>query len=95
MRLARQGNQAYPVGVVEVEEPALGLVNVLVAGIGAAYDESRVHVHIVAGEVECDEALEDDGPAGESGRQEDEQAGRSAAVRHHVEDSTEARRLLK
>ena len=65
------------------------------AGIHAAHDERRVHVHVVTREVERDEALEQDGPAGERRRQEDEQARRGAAVRHHVEDGAEARRLLK
>lgn len=65
------------------------------ARVHAADDERRVHVHVVAGEVERDEALEEDGPARERRRQEDEQARRRAAVRHHVEDGAEARRLLK
>lgn len=52
-------------------------------------------MHVVAGEVERDQALEEDGPAGEGRRQEHKQTGGGAAVRHHVEHGAEARRLLK
>lgn len=52
-------------------------------------------MHVVAGEVEGNQALEDDSPAREGGREEDEQAGRGAAVRDHVEDGAEARGLLE
>jgi hypothetical protein len=30
-----------------------------------------IHVHVVGGQVQCDETLEDDYPSRESGRQED------------------------
>lgn len=87
--------KAYLVGVVQVQEPALALVNVLVARVGAADDEGGVHVHVVAGKVEGNEALEDNGPAGKGGREEDEQARGGAAVGDHVEDGAEAGGLLK
>ncbi len=87
--------EAYLVGVVQVQEPALALVNVLVARVGAAHDERGVHVHVVAGKVEGDEALEDNGPAGKRRREEDEQARGGAAVGDHVEDGAEAGGLLK
>lgn len=83
------------VGVVEVEEPAPRPVDGLVARGGAAHGEGGIDVDVVAGEVERDKALEDDGPAGEGGGQEDEQAGGRAAVGHHVEHRAEARGLLK
>lgn len=60
----------------------------------ATHDERRVHVDIVTSEVKRDQALEDDGPPGEGGGQEDQQARGCASVRHHVEDRTEARALL-
>ena len=85
----------YLVGVVEGEDAAARLVDVLVAVLGAAHGQGGVHVDVVARQVERDEALEDDGPAREGGRQEHQQAGGGAAVRHHVEDGAEARRLLK
>ena len=61
----------------------------------AAHDQSRVHVHVVTGEVETDEALEEDGPARECGGEEDQKARCCAAVRHHVQDGAEARRLAE
>ena len=65
------------------------------ARVHAANHDGRVHVHVVAREVEGNEALEQDGEAREGGREEDKQAGGGAAVRHHVEDGAEARRLLE
>jgi hypothetical protein len=52
-------------------------------------------VDVVAGEVERDEPLEDDGPARPGGREENEEASGGAAVRHHVENSAELGRLFK
>ena len=52
-------------------------------------------MHVVAAEVEGNQALEEDGPAGERGAEENQQARRGASVRHHVEDGAEPRRLLK
>lgn len=88
-------SKAYLVRVVKVQEPALALVDILVARVGAANNERGIHVHVVAGKVEGNETLEDNGPSGERGRQEDEQARGGAAVGNHVEDGAEAGRLLK
>lgn len=85
---------SYPVCIVEIQYPAPILVHVLVARFRAAHDQCGVHVNVVAGKVERDEALEDNGPARERGRQEDEQTRRGAAVRDHVENRAEARGLL-
>lgn len=65
------------------------------AVVGAAHGQGCVHVDVVAGKVERDQALEQNGPAGEGRRQKDEQAGGGAAVGHHVQHGAEARRLLK
>jgi hypothetical protein len=63
--------------------------------LGPAHGQRGVHVHVVAREVEGDQTLEEDGPAGEGGRQENQQTRRGAAVRDHVQDGAEARRLLE
>lgn len=89
------GREMYLVGVVERQNAATRLVDVLVAVVGAAHGQRRIHVHVVAGKVERNQALEHDGPAREGRRQEDEQARRGAAVRDHVKDGAEAGRLLK
>lgn len=52
-------------------------------------------MHVVAGEVERNQALEDDGPSGKSRRQKDEQARGGAAVGDHVQDGAEPGRLVK
>ncbi len=91
----RREDGTYLVGVVEGEDAAARLVDVLVAVLGATHGQGGVHVDVVARQVERDEALKEDGPAREGGRQEHQQAGGSAAVRHHVEYGAEARRLLK
>lgn len=53
------------IGVVQVEQPALRLVDVLMARINATNNKSSVHMHVMAGKVECDEALEDNSPSWE------------------------------
>jgi hypothetical protein len=52
-------------------------------------------MHIVAGEVQRNQSLEDDSPAGERGREENEEAGSGASIRDHVKDSAESSRLLE
>lgn len=88
-------DESYLVRVVQVQQPALRLINALVAGVHAANHERGIHVHVVAREVQRDEALEQDGEARERRREEDEQAGGGAAVGHHVKHGAEARRLLE
>lgn len=83
------------VGVVQVQQPALALIDVLVARVGASNNQSSIHVHVVAGEVERNQALEDNGPSREGRRQENQQARGGAAVRDHVQDGAEASRLVK
>lgn len=51
-------------------------------------------MHVVASKVESNQALEDDSPSRESGREEDDKTSCSAAIGNHVENSTEASRLL-
>lgn len=89
------GEGTYLVGVVQVQDVATAAIDLLVAPARAAHHQRGIHVHVVAGEVEGDEALEDDGPAREGGGEEDEQTRRRAAVRHHIEDGAEAGRLAE
>lgn len=86
---------AYLVRVVEIQQPALAFVDVLVTRIGAINDQGRVHVDVVASEIERNQALENDGPPRKGRREEDEEARRSATIRDHVENSTESSRLIK
>lgn len=51
-------------------------------------------MHVVASEVERDQALEDNGPTWERRREEHQQARGRASVRHHVKNGAKARALL-
>lgn len=86
---------AYLVGVVQIQKPVLALVNVLVARVGATDHEGSIHVHVVAGEVNGNQTLEENSPSRESGRQEDEEAGGGAAISDHVKHGTKASRLFE
>lgn len=65
------------------------------ARVGTANNQGSVHVHVVAGEVERNQALEDDGPSREGRGQEDKQARGGAAIRDHIQDSAKASRLVE
>lgn len=86
---------SYLVGVVEVHDAAPAGGDVLMALALSAHDQSGVHVHVVAGKVQADQALEDHRVGGFGGREEDEQARGGAAVGDHVQDGAETGRLLE
>lgn len=52
-------------------------------------------MHIMARQIQADQALEDDRPAREGAAQEDQEAGRRAAVGDHVEHGPEGRGLAE
>ena len=59
------------------------------------HGQRREHVHVVTRQVQADQALEQDRPARPGGRQEDQQTGRGAAVRDHVEHAAKLGGLLE
>lgn len=61
----QMADEAYLVRVVQVQNPTLGLVDVLVAGGSSGNHEGGIHVHVVAGKVEGNQSLEKDSPAWE------------------------------
>lgn len=61
----------------------------------APHDQRGVHVHVVAGQVQADQALEEHAVRRLGRREEDEQARGGAAVRDHVEHGAEPRRLVE
>lgn len=85
---------AYFVCVVEIQNPTPVLVNLFVALVRPAHHKRGIHVNIVTGKVQGDQALEDNSPSREGRRQKDQKAGGRASIRHHVEDGAEARALL-
>ena len=90
-----QHKGAHFVGIVEVQDPAARLVDIFMAFAGATHGQGRIHVHVMAGQVERNQALKDDGPAGESRCEEDEQARCCTSIGDHVKKSAEASRLVK
>lgn len=54
-----------------------------------------LHVHVVAGQVERDQDLEQHGIVGVGGTQMDEQTGGGAAIRDHVQDGAKLCRLVE
>lgn len=80
---------AYIVGVVLFQNPAPALIDILMALPAAAHTQRRIHMHVVTGQVQADQALENDAEAREGLRQEDEQARGRAPVRHHIEHGAE------
>lgn len=50
---------AYPVVVVEMQQTAAPLFNFFMALAAVTHGERGVHVHVMAGEVQADEALEE------------------------------------
>lgn len=65
------------------------------ARVGATDNQGSVHVHIVAGEVERNQALEHNRPSREGRGQKHQQARGGAAVRDHVQHGAEASRLVE
>lgn len=85
----------YLAVVVLVENPASLGIDLLVAHVRAAHAESGVHVHIVTGHVQADQALEDDGPTRPRRAQEHQQTSSSATISHHVQHCAECSRLVE
>jgi hypothetical protein len=85
----------YVVGIVLLQDPAPALVDVLVALSAATHAQRRVHVHIVASQIQRNEALENNAPPGKCLRQKDQQTGGGAPVRDHVQYRTELCGLLE
>lgn len=81
--------------VVLVEDPAAAGVDLLVALVGTTHAQRSVHVHVVTGQVQANQTLEDDSPSGPGGAQEDNQARGRATVGHHIQHGAESGRLVK
>jgi hypothetical protein len=66
-----------------------------VALIRASHAERSIHVDVMAGQIQGDQTLEENRPAGPGGREENEETGGRAAICHHVQDRAEPGGLLK
>ena len=87
--------RTYIVRVILLQDPAPALVHLLMALVLAPHAERRIHVHVVAGQIQTDEPLKYYAPPGKGAREENEQARRGAAVRHHVQHGAEFGLLVK
>lgn len=81
--------------VILVKDPAAAGVDLLVALIGTTHAQGGIHVHVVTGQVQADQTLEDDSPSGPGGAEEDDQARGCAAICHHVQHGAEGGRLVE
>lgn len=55
---------SYPVGVVEMQDPTPAGIDLFMTLATGSHGQGGVHVDVMAGEVETDESLKDDAPAG-------------------------------
>lgn len=70
-------------------------IDFLVALVLATAAQRGIHVHVVTGHVQRDQALEDNSPPRPGRAQKDQQARSGAAVCHHVQHRTKGGRLLE
>jgi hypothetical protein len=91
----RGGSATYVVRVIHLQHPTPTLIHLLMALPTPAHTQRSIHVHIMARQIQANQALENDTPSREGARKEDKQASRRAAIRHHIEDSAEFGRLLE
>lgn len=81
--------------VILVKNPAAAGINLFVALTCAAHGQGSVHVHVVTGQIQANQTLEQDGPSRPSGAQEDEQTGGRTAIRDHIQDRAECGGLVE
>ena len=91
----KRGGRKYFIGVVEVQQLRARLIHLLVTLAAPAHRQRRKHVDVMARQVQADQALKQERPARPGGAEEDEQAGRRAAVRHHVQHGAKLGGLAK
>lgn len=60
-----------------------------------AHGQSGIHVDVVTGQVQADQALEDDAPSRPGRGQEDQQTGRGTSIGYHVENCSECGGLVE
>jgi hypothetical protein len=87
--------ETYVIGVVLFQYPATAFVDFLVAHALAAHGERRVHVHIMTGQIQTDQSLENYTKSRECGCQKNQETGGSAPIRDHVQDCAKLGRLVE
>jgi hypothetical protein len=74
-----------------MQDPTPARVDLFVTLPTASHRQRSVHVDVVTGEVETDQALEDDAPPRKRRREENEQARCRTSIGDHVKDCAERR----
>ena len=85
----------YLIAIVQVHDTTPLRVDRLVALSLPTHDQSRVHVHVMTGQIQRNQALENHAVCRFGGRQEDEQTSGRTSIGDHVEHCTEPRALLE
>jgi hypothetical protein len=61
----------------------------------SSHDQGRIHVNVMACQVQGNKSLENNSPTRPGRGQEDQEACSGAPISHHVEHSTESSRLFE
>ena len=77
-----------------MQDPAAAAIHFLMTLTTPSHCQGRIHVNVMAGEIQTDQTLEDDCPSWEGRCQEDKETARGAAVRHHVENGAKCGSLI-
>ena len=95
IRRGRVIMETHVVRVILLQHPAPTLIHFLVALSGATHAQSRIHVHVMACEVQADESLKDYAPTWKRACKEDQETSCGASIRHHVQYSAKFGRLME
>lgn len=88
-------SNTHVIRIIHLQHPTPALIHSLVALSAPPHTQRRIHMHIVARQIQADQALEYNTPPRERRRQKHQQASRRAPIRHHIEHRPELGRLLK
>jgi hypothetical protein len=88
-KLQQQGS-TYLVRIVQIQEVASAFVDILMTRCRSSHDQGRIHVNVVACQVQGDKSLENNSPARPGRRQEHQEARGGASISHHIEYSAES-----
>lgn len=86
--------KTYLATVVEVHNTAPRCSDILVTLCLSSHDQSSIHVHVMAGQVQRNQSLKDHAVCGLRCRQKDQQASGRAAISDHVQHSSKPSALF-
>jgi hypothetical protein len=80
----------YLVRIIQIQEVASAFVDILMTRCRSSHDQGRIHVNVVACQVQGNKSLENNSPARPGRRQEYQEARGGASISHHIEHSAES-----